>query len=259
MAKQEIILNSALVDKTYHDSAAVAAIKDSKLKSKINAFITAESKAVKSSWDMAKLLLQMSTLIKKDFGSDAEFAAFMDSTQSHVNKLKRVAEHADFFIENGYSVGNACELLPLFGKDGVNNSIMAKKIIKENFDSSYTQAEIRAILQGMSFEKNSLVLVEKTIDTVREEKAAAKAQKKAEKQSGNPSKPENKKDKESASIPLSQDKAKVGKSNNKAESTIKYILPWLDDKDLVDKEVILTEADAKEIAKVLMKILQPEK
>lgn len=247
---QEIILNSALIDKTYHDSEAVEAIKDSKLKQKINAFIAAESKAVKSSWDMAKLLLQMSPLIKKDFGSDAEFAAFMDSTQSHVNKLKRAAEHAEFFITEGYSVGNACELLPIFGKDGVNNSIKAKEIIKQNFDSSYTQAEIRSILQSMSFKDNSLLLVEKSIDDVRKEKAAVKAEKKAEKVK----KLEEKKTEKT-------DKPKVEKKGtiSKTESLFNYTFPWLDNGDLIDNEVSLSEADAKEVAKVLMKILEEKK
>lgn len=243
-AIQEIVLNSALVDKTYHDADAVAAIKDIKLKNKINAFIIAESKAVKSSWDMARLLLQMSPLIKKDFGSDAEFAAFMDSTQSHVNKLKRVAEHAEFFINEGYTVGNACELLPIFGKDGVNNSIKAKEIIKNNFDSSYTQGEIRAILQSMTFKDNSLILVEKSVDDVRKEKKAVKAEKKAEK-----------------SMKLEEKKAgKTSKPDvekndtiNKAELTFEYVLPWLDGKDLIDKTFLLTENQAKDLAHELMK------
>lgn len=243
--KQEIILNSALVDKTYHDSEAVEAIKDVKLKQKINAFIAAESKAIKSSWEMAKLLLQMSPLIKKDFGSDAEFAAFMDSTQSHVNKLKRVAEHADFFITEGYTVGNACELLPIFGKDGVNNSIKAKMIIKEHFNSSYTQSEIRAILQGMTFRDNDLLIMEKDIDDIREEKQIARAEKKAEKA-------KKLEDKKAGKT----NKLKVEKKGtiSKTEPTYEYVLPWLDGKDLIDKTLSLTENQAKDLAEQLMKL-----
>lgn len=238
--KQEIVLNGALLDKTYHDAEAVNAIKDSRLKGFVKSYITEEGKGQKAAWKMVRLIGQMTDVIKKDFGSDAEFAAFMGMTQSAVNKRKRIAKYADKLEAAGYTVTNAFELLPAIGKIGTVEH--AENFIDSVDAAEATQAELREVVKSVEI-KDANVVSYTPLTRVQE---AKKAEKKAKEEEA----------KKAKQAPKSKAKSQPKQIN---ATYIKYTLPWLEEGQLIDKNIELSEADAKTLAKALMKLLKEDR
>lgn len=243
-SKGSIVVNGALLDKTYRDADAVAAIKDAKLRGYVNTYIKEEDKGVKAAWNMVRLIGKMKDVIKKDFGSDAEFAAFMGMTQSAVNKRKRIAEYADKLEAAGYSVTNAFELLPVIGK--MDKPTRIESFIDSLDGADATQTELREVVKTVKVSDSNTSF--KPISSIRAEKEEEKRAKEAEKAATA------KATKKSA--PKVSEKAQTAKIN---ATYIKYTLPWLERGQLIDKNVELSEADAKLLAKALMKILEEKR
>lgn len=159
----EVILNAALVDKTYKDADAMNAIKNADLRKHIEEYASAETSAQSSVWSMVKAIGQAAYCIKSDFGSDKSFADFMGLTQSAVNKQKRLSKYADECIARGLTASNAMELLPILGMIESRVHLDDRKAtidtVLDMVNARMTQKEIRAIVKNLFIDRDTQALV----------------------------------------------------------------------------------------------------
>ncbi len=159
----EVILNAALVDKTYKDADAMNAIKNADLRKHIEEYASAETSAQSSVWSMVKAIGQAAYCIKSDFGSDKAFADFMGLTQSAVNKQKRLSKYADDCIARGLTASNAMELLPILGmiesRVHMDDRKATIETVLDMVNARMTQKEIRAVVKKLFIDRDTQALV----------------------------------------------------------------------------------------------------
>lgn len=247
MSKKEInndvVLNGALVDTNYKDDMAVGSIKDAKLRSAIIKYKKEEIKQNVSEWTKCRLIVEMTKNLKKDFGSDQAFADFMQSTRSMINKQRRIGEYADFLEERGYTVSKAFELLPLINK--LNPKLIHSELNKIK-GSDCTVSELREIVKHTEISelgKDKSGGVIQSVYTKEDVKAAK--EKEAKKTTIH--------DIVAKELAKNMKKPKLSDENS---TVIHYTFPWLEHGDLVDKDIMLDESSAKQVAKVLMNVLK---
>lgn len=184
--KQEmVIVNAALDGKTYLDADSHAEIRDATLRKHVKAYALCISRTFADQWKAVRLIGEMSDHIKKDFGSDEAFAAYMGSTQSTINKSRRLAKVADECEASGIAVTKAFELLSIGNDTEVKMAItdkLAERTQKEiRAAVKETKEEIRKKGTGSKARNEIISKVAEKAAMIGESKKAAKAERKAAK------------------------------------------------------------------------------